>query len=55
VDQLNKRIQGFGAQLTSANAKDLWKHDVDACDWKGYPFLLTAHAENKPLVAKLSR
>jgi hypothetical protein len=55
VEQLNKRIQAFGSHLTSANAKDLWKHDVDACDWKGYPFLLTAHAENKPLVAKLSR
>lgn len=42
LEALNKRIQEFGRKLTSATAKELWKHDVDGCGWKEYPFLLTA-------------
>jgi hypothetical protein len=42
LDELNNRIQQFGRNLTTAKAKELWKHDVDGSSWNGYPFLLTA-------------
>lgn len=37
LTELNRRIHEFPKSLTSAAAKDLWKHAVEGCGWKNYP------------------